>query len=62
MSEKMALGVKPLDLEGCRCSSKGPVFGIGQKQSCDALENLLNFTKSQFLHLQQGDSYLTALF
>lgn len=27
MSEKMALGVKPLDLEGYRCSGKCPVFG-----------------------------------
>lgn len=51
MSEKMALEVKPLDLEGYRCSGKCPVFGKGQKQSCEALENLLNFSKSQFLHL-----------
>lgn len=51
MSEKMALEVKPLDLEGYKCSGKCPVFGKGQKQSCEALENLLNFSKSQFLHL-----------
>lgn len=50
MSEKMGLGVKPLDLGGCRSSGKCPVFGIGQKQSCEVLKNLLNIGISFFTY------------
>lgn len=48
MSEKMALGVKPLDWEGCWWNGKHPAFGIGQKQSCEALENCLTLLSHSF--------------
>lgn len=46
----MALGVKPLDWEGCRWSGKHKVFAIGQKQSCEALENLTLLSLSFFIY------------
>ena len=46
----MALGVKPLDWEGCWWSGKHPALGIVQKQNYEALENCLTLLKLQFLY------------